>query len=101
MTRNLAALAVAAVAAALIAGVVPEVASGSSPSAEPPAAGVVKTAPVGLIWDVWQTLACADSCPYYEQDCLYDARQPDGKARVVRVISVDQSNNNTVSRARH
>jgi hypothetical protein len=32
---------------------------------------------------------CAQTWPYYEQGCLRDGRQSDGRARVARVITID------------
>jgi hypothetical protein len=32
--------------------------------------------------------ACRDAWPYYEQSCLHDVRQNDGKSRAVRVIAL-------------
>ena len=36
-------------------------------------------------------IVCAQSWPYYEASCLQDDRQPDGKARVVRIVSIDRT----------
>jgi hypothetical protein len=35
--------------------------------------------------------ACVEVWPYYERACLYDARQPDGRARAVRVVSIERT----------
>lgn len=35
--------------------------------------------------------ACRETWPYYEPVCLYDARQPGGQARVVRVVSIERA----------
>jgi hypothetical protein len=35
--------------------------------------------------------SCTESWPYYEPACLYDARQPDGRARIVRIVSVERA----------
>ena len=35
---------------------------------------------------------CTQGWPYYEQSCLRDGRRPDGKARVVRVVTPNHSN---------
>jgi hypothetical protein len=32
---------------------------------------------------------CSQTWPYYEQGCLRDGRQSDGRARVARVITID------------
>ena len=32
--------------------------------------------------------ACREAWPYYEQSCLHDPRQNDGKSRAVRVIAL-------------
>jgi hypothetical protein len=34
---------------------------------------------------------CTQSWPYYEQDCLHDGRQPEGKARIVRIVALTSS----------
>jgi hypothetical protein len=34
---------------------------------------------------------CRQGWPYYEQSCLHDARQHDGKARSVRVIALSRT----------
>ena len=35
--------------------------------------------------------ACTETWPYYEAACLYDARQAGGRARVVRVVSIERT----------
>lgn len=35
--------------------------------------------------------ACREIWPYYEPACLHDARQPGGRARVVRVVSIERT----------
>ena len=35
--------------------------------------------------------ACTESWPYYQPECLRDDRQPDGRARAVRIISAEHS----------
>ena len=34
---------------------------------------------------------CAQGWPYYDQFCLSDSRQANGKARAVRIIAIDRS----------
>jgi hypothetical protein len=34
---------------------------------------------------------CRDSWPYYQLPCLHDSRQPGGRARAVRIISIARS----------
>lgn len=34
--------------------------------------------------------ACTESWPFYEASCLRDDRQPEGKARAVRIVSADR-----------
>jgi len=34
-------------------------------------------------------LDCREVWPYYEQSCLHDTRQPNGRARMVRLIPID------------
>jgi len=41
---------------------------------------------------------CVRAWPYYERSCLRDGRQPNGQARVVRLIPIDAS---SVSPTRH
>jgi len=38
-------------------------------------------------------IACLQNWPYYEQGCLRDSRQPDGKAKAVRIIAIDRLTN--------
>jgi hypothetical protein len=90
--RSVLAVIPAAVCAAALVGFVPEptsaVAAGTSQPqltvasfSEPvlPVAPTVGDAGAG----------CAQGWPYYEPSCLHDSRQPNGKARVVRVIPAD------------
>ncbi len=35
--------------------------------------------------------ACAESWPYYEVSCIRDDRQPDGRARAVRIVSIERT----------
>lgn len=35
--------------------------------------------------------ACAESWPYYEPQCLRDDRQPGGRARIVRIVSIERT----------
>jgi hypothetical protein len=43
---------------------------------------------------------CTQAWPYYEQSCLFNSRQPNGKTRVVRIITEDKSVANRGPRAR-
>jgi hypothetical protein len=79
MIKQMAAITVAAGCAALIVSVVPEVAVGSSQSTGAPVAGDGGTQ---------HKITCTQGWPYYEKACLH-GRRSDGKAQVVRMITVD------------
>jgi len=86
MLKAIAAIVAAAVSAGFIVSGVPEVAAGTSSTAQSSQA-IIGAANDNRTGD----RACLQSWPYYEQSCLRDARRSDGKARVVRVISIDRS----------
>ena len=35
--------------------------------------------------------ACVETWPFYERACLYDPRQPGGRARAVRIVSIERT----------
>jgi hypothetical protein len=85
----------AVLASAASAFLVVTVISGFAPSVAAHAAQSPATAP-GRAQDAitvtaFARPACRESWPYYEPTCLHDARQPDGRARVVRVVSIERS----------
>jgi len=87
--RSVLAVVAAAVCAAVLVGFVPEptsaVAAGTS---EPQLTVGSISEPVMLVVAPVDDArsSCTQGWPYYEPSCLHDNRQPNGKARVVRVI---------------
>lgn len=89
MIGKISAIAAAALCAlllvAIISGFAPPVAAHAAQTAEQMDARTAGTAaPVGRP-------ACVEVWPYYEPACLHDARQPGGRARVVRVVSIERT----------
>jgi len=96
MIKRIAAIIAAAGCAALIVSVVPEVAVGNSQNVGTPVAsvgsidGVAQArTPARIDTHTQQKITCTRGWPYYEKACLYDGRQLDGKAQMVRVIAID------------
>lgn len=88
LSAIMASAACAYVVVALVPGLVPPVAAHAAqkPALEQTAVAqtAVEAAAVGRP-------ACTESWPYYEPACLHDARQPDGRARVVRMVSIERT----------
>jgi hypothetical protein len=87
MLKKLLAVIAAAACAAVIVGFIPT----------PTPADAAK-APQAIAVDVDQpavlpagSSSCAQGWPNYDQTCLRDARRPNGKARVARVVVIDRS----------
>ena len=100
MIKQIAAITAAAVCAALVVSVVPEVAVGGSPTIGAPVAGirsVDRVADAGALARIdsgtHHKAACRQGWPYYEKACLHNGRQADGKAQVVRMIAIDRLTN--------
>jgi len=95
--KQIAAITAAAVCAALIVGVVPEVAVGSSQTIGAPVARVGSvssladaSAPARIDGGTQRKTACTQGWPYYERACLHNGRQSDGKTELVRMIAIDR-----------
>jgi len=81
-------LAIAALTAAyflvtLIPGVAPQVAARTAEKTTIAQLGMSQAAQ-------GRKVACVESWPYYEPNCLHDGRQPNGRARIVRIISTER-----------
>jgi hypothetical protein len=94
--KRIAAIIVAAGCAALIVSVVPEVAVGNSQNAGTPVANVGsidRVAEAGIPAHIdtrtQHKITCTQGWPYYQNACLRDGRQSDGKAQMVRMIAID------------
>jgi hypothetical protein len=98
MFKKILAVVVAAVCAAVIVGFIPAPApavaagtpqavhaqlTGNSESSTP-AVVAARIPEIGRI-------GCTHGWPYYEPSCLRDDRRPDGKARVVRVVTANHA----------
>jgi hypothetical protein len=84
----MAAAACAALIVVLMPGFAPQVAAhAAQPAFTQPAATAAHPPAAGH----GRKIACRESWPYYEPACLRDNRQPDGRARVVRVISIERA----------
>jgi len=78
-----AALAAAYLLVTLIPGAAPEVAARTAER--------TSTAQLGMSQaSQGRKVACMESWPYYEPNCLHDGRQADGRARIVRIISTER-----------
>lgn len=94
-------LTTAAVCAGVIVGLVPPPA--------PAAAAVYGQSAPARQWGVAagnpraaiRQLDCRQAWPYYEQSCLHDARQPNGRARMVRLIPMDAANRSVLPPRQH
>jgi hypothetical protein len=73
---------------ALVPGFVPPVAAHA---AQKPAVEQAAIAQIPVMAAASGRPACMETWPYYEAACLHDARQPDGRARVVRVVSIERT----------
>jgi hypothetical protein len=71
MIKNILAIAAAAVCAGAIVGFIPA-----------PAPAIAAGTPQAVQSQGW---------PYYDPSCLHDSRRPDGKARAVRVVTVNHA----------
>lgn len=72
----------------LVPGFTPEVAARAAPQpALPQAATGHDTTAAAL----HRKPACVETWPYYEPECLRDDRQPDGRARIVRIVSTERT----------
>jgi len=103
----------AAIAAAACAGVivgfvpdpVPAVAAGAPQSAQPRASSTSDADQPAVVAVVrvadTHKAACTQAWPYYEQPCLHDGRQPNGNARLVRVVTADRPAGRRALPARH
>jgi hypothetical protein len=95
MLRKLVAVVAAAACAAVIVGFIPR----PTPA---DAAKAPQSTPVNA--DQPEVLSgsstCAQSWPNYDQACLRDARRPNGRARVARVVAIDRSVADRAPRAR-
>ena len=95
MIKRIAAIITAAGCAALVVSVVPEVAVGNSPNVGTPVASVgsvdrvAQHSPARIDTRMQHKITCTRGWPYYEEACLDDGRQLDGKAQMVRVIAID------------
>ena len=94
MIKKILAVVVAAVFAGAIVGFIPQPdpadaarsqVTGIADSNRPAAIAAVRVPEIGKP-------LCTQGWPYYEQSCLRDGRRPDGKARVVRVVTPNHSN---------
>ena len=101
MVKSILVVSAAAVMAAAFVGFVPPPApavaafEAATPNAAGPAQAAA-TAPTAVQPD---QSGCTGTWPYYEQSCLRNSRQPNGNARVVRVIAEDKSVVNRSRRA--
>jgi len=100
MIKQIAAITAAAVCAALIVGVVPEIAVGSSQTIGAPVGdigSVNRVADGGALARIeggtQHKTACTQGWPYYEKLCMRNGRQSDGKFQVVRMIAIDRLTN--------
>lgn len=84
----MAAAASAALIVVLIPGFAPQVAAHAS---QPAFTERAPTAVAPRAAGHERKIVCRESWPYYEPACLRDDRQPDGRARVVRVISIERT----------
>ena len=99
MIKNILAIAAAAVCAGAIVGFIPApapaIAAGTPQavqsqgliSSESNKPAVVAAAHVPEI----RKAGCTQGWPYYDPSCLHDGRRPDGKARAVRVVTVNHA----------
>lgn len=95
MFNSILAVAAAGACAAVIVGYSPEptsaVAAGSITAGAQASASIDKPVIVAPAPDAdGRVGACAHPWPYYEQPCLHDSRQQNGKTRVVRTIAIDR-----------
>jgi negative regulator of sigma E activity len=95
MLKKILAVVAAAACAAVIVGVIP-----------PPAPADAAKAPQSTAANADQPevlsvpSACTQGWPNYDQTCLRDARRPNGKARVARVVAIDRPVADRTPRAR-
>jgi hypothetical protein len=94
MIKNILAIAAAAVCAGAIVGFIPEpapaVAAGTPQAVQAQVtdnSGSNRPAVAAAHVPEIHGAGCTQGWPYYETSCLRDGRRPDGKARVVRVVT--------------
>ncbi len=89
MLKTLAAVVGAAACAGMMVALIPPpepAVAARTPQSSVADAGKLAVAPAPRRSDIRKPV-CTQSWPYYEQSCLSDVRQPNGKARSVRVIA--------------
>ena len=88
MFKSLMAVIAAAVGAGMIVALIPPpgaAIAAHTPQSSPANTGKLAGAPAARVANIRKPV-CAQHWPYYEQACLSDLRQPNGNARVVRLI---------------
>jgi hypothetical protein len=85
MIRGMLVVVAAVVCAGLIVGITPP----PSPATAAPALQV-PALPTSSIDSGTHTAICTQAWPYYAPSCLRDSRQPNGMARVVRIVTADR-----------
>ncbi len=99
MISKILAIVAAAVCAGAIVGLIPEptpaVAAGSSSSVQSRGTAIPDSNKSAVVAAVRiaesRNAACSHGWPYYAPVCLHDNRRPDGKARIVRLVTADRS----------
>ena len=99
MFEKILAVVAAAACAAVIVGFIPPpalaVAAGTARAVPPLATSISDSSSTAIGAAVRSPETCQSICtqawPYYEQSCLHDGRQPDGKASAVRVVVLKRS----------